>query len=284
MRSRLVLAIVLLASIAASAQTVTVNYKVFGGAKGEVLAPFSIFQGTPGKNIILGAPKEILVQDPANPAKPKTYVFLFWVVPGPPLANGWFASGGPTTNTEVAFKVPLGGAHTSAWYELTCTVNCGDAISYVSAFAEDEDEQMAGTPIASVIPSGLWNPNQTPNYVNESNTNPVVITAKPAMDNKKFHLWLPLSMTPISGNTLTVPVKQTTSAIAFYHTANPPPPPCQQWTKVILAAEVEIGKALSNQPPDLQGLAQAKEDVATAKAGYAACLRNPKNSPVPKVP
>jgi len=283
MKSRLVLAIVLLASIAASSQTVTVNYKVFNGAPGEVLAPFSIFQGTPGKNIILGAPKQILVQDPANPTKPKTYTFLFWVVPGPPLANGWFASGGPTTNTEVAFKVPSGGAHTSAWYELVGPCSAPPCES-IFAFSEDDDKRMSGTPIASVTPSGLWNPNQTPNYVNESNTNPVVITAKPSMESKKFHLWLQFSTAAISGNTLTVPVKQTTVAIAFYHTYNLPPPPCQQWAKAILDAEVEIGKALSKQPPDLQGLAYAQEDLATAKAGYDACLKNPKSSPVPKVP
>jgi hypothetical protein len=276
-----VLAIVLLASIAASSQTVTVNYKVFNGAPGEVLAPFSIFQGTPGENIILGAPKQILVQDPANPTKPKTYTFLFWVVPGPPLANGWFASGGPTTNTEVAFKVPPGGAHTSAWYELAgpgCPAPC-DAIF---AFSEDDDKRMADTPIASVVPSGLWNPNQTPNYVNESNTNPVVITAKPSMENKKFHLWLQFSTTAVSGNTLTVPIKQTTAAIAFYHTDNPPPPPCQGWEKAIENADVALLKALQEQPPNQQHIAQANKDLSSAKFRYAACLIDSQNS-VPKV-
>jgi hypothetical protein len=292
MRSRLVLAILLLASIAASSQTVTVNYKVLGGAPGELLAPFSIFQGTPGKNIILGTPKQIMVQDPANPAKPKIYTFLFWVVPGPPLANSWFASGGPTTNPEVAFKVPPGGAHTSAWYQLTGSDGCPassvpcEQMSYVSAFSEDEDEPITGTPIASVIPSGLWNPNQTSNYVNESNTNPVVITAKSSMENKKFHLWLPLSTMPVSGNNLTVPVKQTTAAIAFYHTEPLHLDFCLLiWRSKIDQGWKAFGTALAQQPPPSTAeLAQIKAEIAAAEAGYAACLRHPNNSPVPKVP
>jgi hypothetical protein len=293
-RSRFILAILLLASIAASSQTVTVNYKVFGGAPGEVLAPFSIFQETPGKNVILGAPKEILVQDPANPAKPKTYTFLFWVVPGPPLANSWIASGGPTTNTEVVFKVPPGGAHTSAWYQLVgpgCPPSPApcEQMSYVSAFSEDEDEPMAGTPITSVIPSGLWNPNQTSNYVSESNTNPVVITAKPSMENKKFHLWLPLSTMPISGNALTVPVQQTTAAIAFYHTEitdclkNPASCPCpgpscscQQWDEAIGKAMKALQDA-ENLPPGPvkdEKVKQANKALQDAVAGEQACMKN----------
>src|SRR3954454_2939199 len=113
MKSRLMLAILLLASIAAYSQPLSINYRLFPG--GEFLPPFSLFHATPGQNIILGAPKEIQVQDPSGNLK--TYIFRLWLVPSGPVNSNWFGTGGPTTNAEAVFKAPVGGAHASAWYQ-----------------------------------------------------------------------------------------------------------------------------------------------------------------------
>jgi len=292
MRSRLALAVLLLASTAASSQTVTVNYKVFGGAKGEVLAPFSVFQATPGKVIILGAPKQIVVQDTASPTKPKTYAFLFWEVPSaPPVAGSWVVPGGPTTNTEAIFKVPPGGAHTSAWYQLVgdpCTVKCGPPMSYVSAFAEDDDEPITGTPVASVTPAGLWPVGPSDHYVKTSNKE-VAITANASMQNKKFHLWLPVSSASASGDKLKVAAQDKAGSpanvgvgIAFY-SAGPTPPinlTCLiNWEAKLEKGWQDLGVVLNQQPPSPGAIHAAVAEIGEAEAELLACSRTGNSRP-----
>src|ERR1700761_1541933 len=161
MKSRLAFAILFLGSIAASSQTVSVNYRVFPG--GEFLPPFSIFHTTPGGDTILGAPKQIQIQDPNSPGNLLTYSFLFWLVPSSPpsapnsgpINNGLFGPdlyepGGPTSSTEAFFKLPPSTTHTSAWYQLVEPSVCSNkpciTQSYAGAFSEDDGQLISGTP------------------------------------------------------------------------------------------------------------------------------------------
>jgi len=98
------------------------------------------------------------------------------------------------------------------------------------------------------------------------------------MDNQEFHVWLQFSTADISGNTLHVPAKQTTSAIAFYHTVNiPPPPPClQQWEKAIgdaIKALQDAEKLLPGPFKD-EKVKEATKALQDAVAGEQACMKN----------
>jgi len=170
----------------------------------------TVEQGAP---TTLDAPAQIVV---LNPGKPDTkYDFLFW------------HTNRILVGTEtVTFTAPVDDSSffATAWYVVEGPGNGGKPVVTTIAFSTDTDEVIAGTPIASVTPSGAWGGPPSTIVSTTTSTDPVVITAKVLIDGfGEFESWLTFRGN-VSGGTLTVPAQESTLAIASY--GIPQPDPC----------------------------------------------------------
>ncbi len=162
--------------------------------------------GLPVNN--LSTDLDFFLPNPADPAHPLHYRFLFWNVCGTISNDAHHGSGTVPSSDTVA----------TAWYVPVGPGDGGAAI-VTYAFWVEHDAVVSDTPILSVNPAAAWSGGNNTVVSSTAGTGPRAITARDtvaSITNANFDHWFPLGAGNATDAVLTVLQGGSTWALALY--------------------------------------------------------------------